>query len=43
MLQDEHRILTVVAYIDPLLDRQQIAHISCHYSSKYKAECEWIR
>ncbi|GMT26269.1 hypothetical protein PFISCL1PPCAC_17566 [Pristionchus fissidentatus] len=40
---DEPRILTVIAYIDPLLDGQQIAHISCHYSSTTKAECEWIR
>ncbi|CAI4227906.1 unnamed protein product [Auanema sp. JU1783] len=40
---DEPRILTVVAYIDPILSLEQIAHISCMYISKQHATCEWIR
>ncbi|CAI2351672.1 unnamed protein product [Caenorhabditis sp. 36 PRJEB53466] len=39
----EPRVLTVVAYIDPSLSGEQIAHISCRYSSETSAECEWIR
>ncbi|CAI5448220.1 unnamed protein product [Caenorhabditis angaria] len=39
----EPRILTVVAYIDPIMSGEQIAHISCRYDTEYTAECEWIR
>ncbi|CAB3406307.1 unnamed protein product [Caenorhabditis bovis] len=40
---DEPRVLTVVAYIDPMLFGEQIAHISCRYRTKTAAVCEWIR
>ncbi|CAJ0602862.1 unnamed protein product [Cylicocyclus nassatus] len=40
---DEPRVLTVVAYIDPSLANEQVAHISCDYVSKTSATCEWIR
>ena len=42
-IQDEPRMLTVVAYIDPNLEDEQIAHISCLYDSTTHAKCEWLR
>ncbi|VDL80901.1 unnamed protein product [Nippostrongylus brasiliensis] len=42
-LQDEPRVITVTAYIDPALANEQIAHISCIYVDQKSATCEWIR
>ncbi|KAE9420957.1 hypothetical protein Angca_000251, partial [Angiostrongylus cantonensis] len=40
---NEPRVLTVTAYIDPSLVNEQISHISCVYTNKSNAICEWIR
>ncbi|CAJ0959151.1 unnamed protein product, partial [Mesorhabditis belari] len=40
---DEPRMLTVIAYIDPILENEQIAHVSCLYDSKTHAKCHWLR
>ncbi|VDO63895.1 unnamed protein product [Heligmosomoides polygyrus] len=40
---DEPRVITVTAYIDTALSGEQIAHISCVYTDKFSATCEWIR
>ncbi|KIH47130.1 hypothetical protein ANCDUO_22813 [Ancylostoma duodenale] len=41
--KDEPRVLTVTAYIDPVLVNERIAHISCVYVNQSTATCEWIR
>ncbi|VDK41912.1 unnamed protein product [Anisakis simplex] len=41
--KDEPRTLTVTAFMDPVLLKEDISHISCFFTSKYEANCEWIR
>ncbi|CAJ0584847.1 unnamed protein product, partial [Mesorhabditis spiculigera] len=40
---EEPRMLTVIAFKDPELEKEQISHVSCLYDSKTHAKCSWLR
>ncbi|VDM42422.1 unnamed protein product [Toxocara canis] len=39
---DEPRMLTVIAFMDPVLINEDISHISCLFTSQYEAACNDI-
>ncbi|VDN55914.1 unnamed protein product [Dracunculus medinensis] len=39
----EPRMLTVIAFMDPILANEDLSHISCLFSTKNDAICEYIR